>query len=151
MNTLTPHRTLLALVLSTSLGAALAAPTDALADLAKSERSLHSRTCGLALLSDGRAQVREVKASSAPTLGAQASAEQLTRAFFLLNDGSALRGAPGPRNLFKELAPAWKVSSDVVEHCETWFEHRKTQSDFDMTDETRGSVAQQVELTFRTE
>jgi hypothetical protein len=108
--------------------------------LAKTDRAFHSRTCGLVLLSAGRAQVRAIRAGRDETL--ENARGQLTRAFLLFRDGSALQGNPNaPQKYFEQrlstaraTQPANQALPAATTHCERWFVERKAQPDFDGSD-----------------
>lgn len=132
----------------------LPSATDA---LAKRDTPFHSRTCGLVLLSDGRAQTRAVKASGTGAFGPPMA--QLIKAFLLLRDGRGLRvPLSEPREYFAQrlstgsgTQPANQALPQAIVHCEQWLEARRGQSDFDRSEAAGWDAAEQAKLTLETE
>ena len=132
-------------------------PFGGLKQLIQKETAFQSRTCGLVLLSNGRAQVRSLKAARAQTL--EPALTQLTRAFMLLRDGRSLTSDyQGPRNFFLEnlstgttTKPLYQALPEAVEHCEWWFNARRAQPDFDRSDQANAESVAQAQLTLETE
>jgi hypothetical protein len=129
----------------------------ALRDLVQADQPFHSRTCGLVLLSDGRAKVREAAANNAKSLGSARA--QLINAFLLLRDGRNLEGGMNaPREYFWQrlstgttTSPKNQALPAAVQHCEQWTELRRRSADFDQGPEALDSAQAQTELTIRTE
>jgi len=131
--------------------------SSALRDLAKTDQPFHSRTCGLVLLSAGRAMVREAATNNATSL--DSARTRLNNAFLLLRDGRNLQGGMNaPREYFWQrlstgtsTSPNNQALPDAVQHCEQWIAQRRQSGDFDQGSETLESVQMQTELTIRTE
>jgi len=132
-------------------------PFSGLKQLIQTEPAFQSRTCGLVLLSNGRAQVRSLKAARAQTL--EPALNQLTRAFMLLRDGRGLTsGHQGPRNFFQEhlstgttTKPLYQALPEAVEYCEWWFNARRAKPDFDRSDQANAESVAQAQMTLETE
>lgn len=124
-----------------------------LASLAGYARPMHSRVCGLVLLSEGRADARAAKAAGAQDQAAT-SMTRLTKAFALLADGrEADRNAAreASRVLLGTLEQPAADKSTAVSHCEQWLQSRQAQPDFDKGESAQWSWASQAKLTFDTE
>lgn len=120
------------------------AQQDLLSALESSPLPLRSRTCGLVLLSNGRAQVRAGDPAAAQV--------QLTRAFALLQDGRALVDKSKARVFSDQLLHAdAAVTSLAMSRCQAWLTARLAASDFDKTEESQWSWAQQAVMTQKIE
>jgi hypothetical protein len=125
--------------------------------LATRDIPFHSRTCGLVLLSDGRAQTRAVKAAGTGAFVPAMS--QLTKAFLLLRDGRGLQAPLNePREYFaqrlstgRSTQPANQALPQAIAHCEQWFEDRRGQPDFDRSEAASWDAAAQAKLTLESE
>lgn len=151
------------LLFSLAFAAACFAPayaadvSSALQELSRTDRAFHSRTCGLVLLSDGRAQTRVAKSQNTNAL--EPAMAQLVKAFLLLRDGRALQGGlSAPREYFAErlstgrsTKPFNQALPEATAHCGQWFDVRRGQPDFDLGDEAKADAAAQAELTLRSE
>lgn len=159
MLTKTTFQVLLVAALSSSLVSPVRAQDNspALRDLAKTDQPFHSRTCGLVLLSAGRAMAREAASNNATSL--DSTRAQLNNAFLLLRDGRNLRGGlHAPREYFWQrlstgtsTSPKNQALPAAVQHCEQWIELRRRSADFDQGLEALDSAQAQTELTIRTE
>lgn len=150
-----------ALLLSLATGLPVVAQADdgsaAVAQLAQMDQPFHSRTCGLVLLSDGRAQVRAVKVAGTGEF--TSSRTQLIKAFLLLRDGRGLQvSLELPRQYFWQrlstgegTTPRFQPLPVATAHCEQWLETRRAQSDFDISEDAQQSAVAQADLTLKTE
>lgn len=111
--------------------------------LADAPLYLHSRTCGLVLLSDGRAKVL---AKDPEAIG------ELIHAFAMLQDGRPLVDKESARKISRGLmrAPA-EVKSAAVEQCNEWLRIRASKPDFDNSEKSKWDWVQQAMLTEKTE
>lgn len=129
----------------------------ALQELARKDQPFQSRTCGLVLLSSGRAQVRDVKAKGGNAL--EPVRAQLVSAFLLLRDGRNLQGGiNAPREYFwhqlstgTATTPKYQALPAATRYCEQWLDARRPQPDFDQGVEARYSAQAQADLTVQME
>lgn len=147
---------LAAALVASCVTAHAAGPAQALATLGSSDKAFQSRTCGLVLLSAGRAQVRLEAAKAEPAY--DNAMAQLTAAFMLLRDGASVPDRTAPRTFFAErlstgntTRPAQQALPEAVAHCSAWFNSRKSQPDFDNSQEALWSALEQAQITLRSE
>jgi hypothetical protein len=122
-------------------------------NLAKSETThvpgdfdiaMKSRTCGLVLLSEGRATVRAGNMESGMA--------ELVSAFALLQDGRTLEDKTTARTASQKIlssSPATRATE--ISTCKHWLEQRKTQSNFSRTEVDQWNWVSQAQLTIQTE
>lgn len=105
---------------------------------------MKSRTCGLVLLSEGRASARagDKERGLADLIGA----------FALLQDGRTLVDKAAARTASQKMlteSPASKLTA--ISTCKNWLEQRKTQPSFVHTEEDQWNWVSQAQLTIETE
>lgn len=132
---------------------ALTAQAGILAQVEAAGQPMHSRVCGLVLLSAGRAEARSVKAAKNDPLAAL-SFSKLTGAFALLADGrqadkTAAREAAYA--LIGTLSKPGAENQSALSRCDAWLKWRVQQADFDQSEAARWSWAQQAKMTFDSE
>lgn len=106
--------------------------------------AMKSRTCGLILLSDGRASVR------ADSL--DRGTEDLILAFSLLQDGRSLENKESARTASQKILNGSTGSkASAIADCKQWREMRKTKPDFQQSQADEWSWMNQALLTIQTE
>lgn len=135
-------------------GSSTQTPAAALQKLrTKASPALKARSCGLVLLSHGRALAAQAKgmgAVSDPTETAGHSMAWLVSAFLMLRDG---RDAAGPesRQVHASLSPDWTPTPEAMKYCTELFETRRKSANFDVSEEAKWEAAASAKATFDTE
>ncbi len=105
---------------------------------------MKSRTCGLVLLSEGRAQLRAHDQGG--------GMENLVSAFALLQDGRALQDKVSARTASQALLTgSVEAKNTAVLQCKNWLHLRKDKPDFQNTEEDRWNWLNQAMVTMKTE
>jgi hypothetical protein len=106
--------------------------------------AMKSRTCGLVLLSEGRAFVRANKPDDGMAF--------LVSAFALLQDGRSLEDKVSARTASQALLNASpEVKDAAVIDCRKWLAHRKDKPDFPHSPDDKMEWAGQAMMTLKTE
>ena len=106
--------------------------------------AMKSRTCGLVLLSEGRATVRAGNM--------ERGMADLVSAFALLQDGRTLEDKTTARTASQKIlssSPATRATE--ISTCRHWLEQRKIQSNFSRTEADQWNWVNQAQLTIQTE
>jgi hypothetical protein len=109
---------------------------------------MHSRTCGLILLWEGRHLAREGDAKKQEALA------QVAHAFALLQDGRPLEDKTLARSMSQEFVKAGvpeKLRSSAVAHCENWLSLRYVKPDFNKSEQDQWGWVQQAMFTVKFE
>jgi hypothetical protein len=105
---------------------------------------MKSRTCGLVILSDGRAKVRAEDM--------ERGMADLISAFALLQDGRNLEDKVTARTASQIiLTDPPDIRTASIAKCKLWLEERKSKPDFSKTETDMWSWANQAQLTAKTE
>lgn len=105
---------------------------------------MKSRTCGLVILSDGRAKVRADDM--------EGGVADLIAAFSLLQDGRNLEDKASARTASQKiLTGPLDNKKATIAQCKKWLSERKEKSDFSKTEADMWSWADQARLTIQTE
>lgn len=118
--------------------------------------AMKSRTCGLVLLSHGRALAAQLKGPSlveqmqGHSQVASTSMSWLVSAFLLLRDGREAAG-PESRELYAAMSPQWTPTEAAMIYCTNWFESRRKSETFDVSEAAKWEAAASAKATFDTE
>ncbi|HMS26903.1 MAG TPA: hypothetical protein PKC80_05970 [Burkholderiaceae bacterium] len=108
------------------------------------DQPMKSRTCGLILLSEGRAKIRnnDIERGMVDLVGA----------FALLQDGRKLNDKEVAREASQKLLNgSLETKTTSFAKCKQWLEERKSKPDFSNTEADRWNWVSQAQLTMQTE
>lgn len=139
---------ILSIIATTLLLASSAYAQVSISTLETTALPMHSRTCGLILLSDGRALLRAQNGQEKEAMA------ELTHAFALLQDGRPLEDKTLARAMSQEfMKPGVPLDlrASAVSHCESWIAFRAAKPDFNKSEQDEWGWVQQAMFTAQTE